>query len=400
MPPLTDLLTDASRHARSSVIREILALTETADVLSLAGGMPSPESFPVGELGDAARDAVTRYADRALQYARTDGITELREVLAALAGGDRGRPVAADGVLVTTGSQQALDLIGRAFLEPGDVVAVESPGYLGAIQALGARQPRWLPVPVDADGLDTAALEAALVDGVRPKLVYTATDFQNPTGAVLAVERRRHLAVLADRYGFVVVEDDPYGRIRFGEPVHPPVAAFTDRCLSLGTTSKTIAPGLRVGWVVGDPAVVAALALLKQAVDLNTSALAQWLTLDLLRRPGWLAARGGQLCGYYRPRAERLAAALRHALPGAEVPPARGGLFLWLTLPGVDTAELLPRAVDHGVAFVPGAAFRTDDRPSDQLRVSFATLPDDDLAEAARRLGTAVAHRAIPSGQA
>lgn len=386
----TDLLTSDAAAASSSVIREILALTEGGGVLSLAGGLPSPDSFPVDDLADAAARAIRDRPAVALQYARTDGVTALREALADLAAVARGRPVGADEVLVTTGSQQALDLVGRAFLDPGDLVAVEAPGYLGAIQAFGSRRPTWLPVPVDADGLDTEALAAALDGGQRPKLVYTATDFQNPTGAVAHPGRRRRLADLADRYGFVVVEDDPYGRIRFGEPVHPPIAACTDRCISLGTTSKTIAPGLRVGWLVAPPEIVAVLSRLKQAVDLNTSALAQHLTLDLLTTPGWVAERATVLSELYRPRAERLAAALAAAVPGAVVPAARGGLFLWMTVPGVDTAALLPRAVDEGVAFVPGAAFGTHRTTSDQLRVSFATLAQADLEEAATRLGRAV----------
>lgn len=386
--PVFDLLARRARGARSSVIREILALTETGGVLSLAGGMPSPDSFPVEALGAAAARVIGARPEASLQYARTDGITPLRELLAETATQSRARPVDAGSVVVTTGSQQALDLIGRAFLEPGDVVAIESPGYLGAIQALGAHGPAWLPIPVDADGLDTEALERALVSGTCPKLVYTATDFQNPTGAVLCVERRRHLAALAERWGFVIIEDDPYGRIRFDEAVHPPVATFTDRCISLGTTSKTIAPGLRVGWAVAPPEVASALALLKQAVDLNTSALAQHLTLELLATPGWVAHRTKELTAFYRPRAERLAAALSRAMPHATVPAARGGLFLWVTVPGTDTTGLLSAAVDAGVAFVPGAAFSTDDRSSEQLRVSFATLSDADLDEAARRLGT------------
>lgn len=393
MPPsLTDLLSPAVSEARSSVIREILALTEASDVLSLAGGMPSPASFPTDDLAAAAQRAIVNRPSAALQYARTDGVTELREVLADLSADARGRPVDSDEVVVTTGSQQALDLIGRAFLEPGDVVAIEAPGYLGAIQAFGAHHPTWLPVPVDADGLDTEVLAAALEAGQRPKLVYTATDFQNPTGAVLHPGRRRRLGELADRYGFVVVEDDPYGRIRFGEPEHLPVAAWTERCISLGTTSKTIAPGLRVGWLVAPREIAGALSRLKQAVDLNTSALAQYLTLDLLATPGWLEERGKVLSELYRPRAERLASALASSLPDdAVVPAARGGLFVWITLPGVDTAALLPQAVQHGVAFVPGSAFCTAAVPTDQLRVSFATLEEAQLDEAADRLGGALA---------
>ncbi len=365
-------------------------------MLSLAGGMPSPHTFPVDELAEAARAAVADRPEVTLQYARTDGLTELRLVLAAMVGGARGRACGADEIVVTTGSQQALDLIGRTFLDPGDTVAIESPGYLGAIQALGAQQPCWLPVPVDHDGLDTDTLGRALAAGARPKLVYTTTDFLNPTGAVLHPGRRVALAALAERYGFLVVEDDPYGRLRFGEPVHPPVAAHTDRCITLGTTSKTIAPGLRVGWLSAPPTVAAALARTKQSVDLNTAALTQMVALALLRQPGWLDERAIALRDFYRPRAEHLQAALTSALPTADVPMARGGLFLWVTLPGTDTTALLPRAIEEGVAFVPGSAFSTDGAPSPHLRVSFATLADDDLGEAARRLGAAAQHVGTP----
>lgn len=386
----SDLFSARVVGTRSSAIREILALTEAGGVLSLAGGMPSPDSFPVGDLAEAAHRILLERADVALQYARTDGVTELREELARRATADRGRDTSAEAIVVTTGSQQALDLLGRAFLDPGDVVAIDAPGYLGALQALGSQDPRWLPIPVDQDGLDTVALEGALIAGERPKLVYTGTDFQNPTGAVLSLERRRHLGDLAERWGFLVVEDDPYGHIRFGEPALPPVAAFTDRCISLGTTSKTISPGLRLGWMVAPPEVAVIAALLKQAVDLNTSALAQHLTLELFTTRGWIEARSAALADFYRPRAELLARSLADALPSATVTPARGGLFLWLTLPGVDTTELLVRAIDAGVAFVPGAAFATEQAPSDQLRVSFATLSSADLEEASRRLGRVV----------
>lgn len=396
MHPVADLLTERTRNSRSSVIREILALTEAGGVLSLAGGMPSPDSFPVGELAEAAARTISGQPAQTLQYARTDGATPLRELLAAETSVRRGRDTSPDQIVVTTGSQQALDLIARAFLDPGDLVAIESPGYLGAIQAFGTQQPTWLPIEVDADGLDTDRLEAELTGGARPKIVYTATDFQNPSGAVLSPARRRHLAVLADRYGFIVVEDDPYGWIRFGEPVHDPVGAHTDRVISLGTTSKTLAPGLRIGWLVAPVEIATALSRLKQAVDLNSSALAQYLTLELLGRPEWAKARAVELSAFYRPRAERLRTALVDAAPDLDVPAARGGLFLWATAPGVDTTALLPRAVDNGVAFVPESAFRTDDVAGNSFRVSFATLADEELDEAAARLGATLASPPLP----
>ncbi len=390
MTSLQDLLTDDARTARSSVIREILALVDTDDVLSLAGGMPDPTTFPVDDLAEVAEAAIRCPTGEPLQYGRTEGMTSLRAVVAEDAGARRHRPCAVDEVLVTTGSQQALDLLGRAFLDPGDEVAIDDPGYLGAIQALGSRRPRWLPIPVDDHGLDTEVLEAALVRGRRPKLVYTVTDFQNPTGAVLHPERRRHLAALADHWGFLVVEDDPYGCIRFDEPEHPPVSTWTDRAISLGTTSKTIAPGLRVGWLVAPSEAVTILARLKQASDLHTSTLSQRLVVDLLSRPGWMERRARTLGAFYRDRAHELRRALVAALPDATIAEPRGGLFLWADLPGVDTAGVLPRAVAAGVAFVPGSAFRTDDGASTTLRATYATLGPVELREAARRLGSVV----------
>ena len=389
MTTLTHLLTDDARGARSSVIREILALADTEDVLSLAGGMPDPATFPIDDLVVASSAAIRDGSGAALQYGRTEGMPELRALLADRFGDRCGRARTTDEVLVTSGSQQALDLLGRAFVSPGDTVAIEDPGYLGAIQAFGQRRPRWLTVPVDRHGLDTADLEASIRRGARPKLVYTVTDFQNPTGAVLHPDRRRHLAALADRWGFVVIEDDPYGQIRFDEPEHAPIARWTDRVVSLGTTSKTIAPGLRIGWAIAPPDIVSAVARLKQAADLHTSSLGQHLVADLLSRPGWMAARGRSLGAFYADRAEILRTALTAALPGATIEPPRGGLFLWADLPGTDTRALLPRAVAAGVAFVPGSAFSpTDDGATTTLRATFATLAPDGLEEAARRLGS------------
>ncbi len=390
MTAVHELLTDDAKNARSSVIRDILALVDADGVLSLAGGMPDPATFPCDDLVGAAVDALRGSPATALQYGRTEGMTELRELVAVDCTQRRSRPCAADEVLVTTGSQQALDLLGRAFLAPGDEVAIDDPGYLGAIQALGARHPRWLPIPVDRDGLDTHALEEALTAGHRPKLVYTVTDFQNPTGAVLHPDRRRHLATLAEHWGFVVVEDDPYGRIRFGEPEHPPIAAWTGRSVALGTTSKTIAPGLRVGWAVAPSEVTIVLARLKQATDLHTSTLSQHLVVDLLSRPGWMAQRAATLGRFYEERARHLRDALVDHVPSASMSAARGGLFQWADLAGVDTVALLDRAVASGVAFVPGSAFSTSGRHTSAMRLTHATLEPAALREAARRLGSVV----------
>lgn len=368
---------------RSSIIREILRLTQDGSVLSLAGGIPAPEAVPSEEL----RAAAAALDAAAFQYTPTEGYGPLRDLLAARVREETGR---ACDVVVTSGSQQALDLLGRVLLDPGDVVAMEHPGYLGAIQALEAYGPVFLPVPVDSEGMDVEALAAALAQGARPKLVYTVATFSNPSGATLSAPRRAALAALADRYGFLIVEDDPYGHLRFSGEALEPIAARTDRVVRLGTVSKTLAPGLRVGWASGPADLVAALVRAKQAADLQASTLGQALAAELMGRPGWMQAQIARIVPIYRARAEALGDALvRHAGDAIATRPPQGGMFLWASLrDGGDTQLLLPRAITAGVAFVPGAAFAVPGGPplTSGLRMSYATLDPPVLDEAARRL--------------
>ena len=284
-PSPDDLLSRRGRGATSSVIRDLLQLTNRPDVLSLAGGLPAPESFPIARLREAA-DAVLegsgRYGPEAVQYGPTEGIPALREWVAEIYTASGGACSAAD-VLITTGSQQGLDLLARALVDPGDDVVVESPSYVGALQALSGCDPCLVPVAADRDGLRTDVLEERLVAGLRPALCYVVANFQNPSGATLAIERRRHLAALAERYRFVIVEDDPYGALRFrGSPL-PPVRSFTPLAVTLGTVSKLLAPGLRVGWLAAPSWLHGPLVRLKQAADLHTSTLCQRMAVELLR---------------------------------------------------------------------------------------------------------------------
>jgi 2-aminoadipate transaminase len=380
-------LSRAAGRVRSSAIRDLLALTESAGVLSLAGGLPA-----VGHVHDPVlAEATARVlADPgAAQYGTTEGWRPLRDWIARRLGGD------ADpgDVRVTHGSQQALDLVVRALVDPGAPVVVERPTYLGAVQALAAAGARAYAVPVDADGLDTERLAAALAGGLRPALCYLAPTYQNPSGAVMSADRRAHLGALADRYGFVVVDDDPYRELGFSPPPSrlrtwvPPEWSVT-----LGTFSKVLAPGLRVGWVHGPGWLLEAVTRLKQASDLHTSTVAQRAVADVVGRPGWLDGRARRLTALYRHRVEVLAGALaRHAGGRLDFAPPSGGMFLWARLAGGgNAAALLPAAVGHGVAFVPGSAFACDGGPDPHLRLCFATLDDGDLAEAARRLAAAL----------
>lgn len=388
------LLARRARSARSSVIRDLLRLTERPGVLSLAGGLPAPATFPVDRIAASAAASFGRVGATgpvALQYGPTEGDAELRELVASRHGAGSAQ------VLITAGSQQGLDLLARVLIDPGDVVVVEEPGYVGAIQALRASEPQLVGIEVDADGMRTDLLEAELVAGLRPKLVYTVPNFQNPTGAVLSPDRRAHLGALADRYGFVLVEDDPYGELYFDTPPPPSLRSFGANVVTLGSSSKILAPGLRVGWLVAPEALIGPTVRLKQAADLHTSSLSQRIVAELLGDAAFLAAHLPAARSVYRVQA----AALSEALPlGCVAAPCRGGLFLWVTTdPAADTDRLLEIAVDHGVAFVPGSAFRLDGSTHATMRLSYATLDPAGLATAGSRLAAALDHMAAIARQ-
>jgi 2-aminoadipate transaminase len=375
----------------SSAIRDLLALTERPDVLSLAGGMPSPASFPVDAIALAAATILDQEGPDALQYAPTEGFAPLRSWIAAR------HPVTADPdqVLITNGSQQALELAARVASGPGDAVVMSDPGYIGAIQAFRSAGVELVGIPGDRGGLRVDLLADRLAGGLRPRLVYVVANFDNPTGATLTAERRHELARLADRYGFVILDDDPYGQLRWAGEAPAPLATLTDRVVTLGTTSKVLSPGLRVGWAVGPRTLVRELAVVKQSADLHTSSLSQRIAHEVLTRPGFLEHHLDRLRDSYKRHGRALAEALRCHLGGRltfEEPD--GGMFIWGRLrEGGDASVLLPMAVERGVAFVPGAAFQVGAGPDHRswLRLSFATAEAADLGEAARRLARAVA---------
>ncbi len=380
-------LSRAARATTSSAIRDLLRLTEAPHMRSLAGGLPAPDCLPVDRIAEATTVVLRRHGARALQYAPTEGIAELRALAAP-------RVLAeTEQTIVTTGSQQGLDLVVRTLVDPGDVVVVESPSYLGAIQVLTAAGAHVVAIPGDREGLRTDLLAGRLAAGLRPRLLYVVSEFANPTGATLATPRRVELAALAQRYGFVVVEDDPYGALRYRGEAGPSLRSFApEHVVRLGSASKVLAPGLRVGWL-GAPAWLAgALVRAKQAADLHTSTLDQLLVIELLTDTAWFANHVAGLVAFYGARAELLVGLLRRHLDGvveASVPD--GGMFVWArTLDdGVDTAALLPTAVDAGVAYVPGAAFHVDGGGTDRLRLCFTTLDAAGLEEACQRLATA-----------
>ena len=375
---------------QSSPVREILALTARPGVVSFAGGLPAPELFDRAGLAEAFAAALASPAT--LQYSTTEGDPALRAAIAARLGG-RGLHTVPDDVLVCTGSQQALTLVAAALLEPGDAVLVEEPSYLAALQCFALAGARLVPVACDDEGLDPDAVAAAMARH-RPRLLYTIPTFQNPTGRTLPLERRRALAATVARHGLWIVEDDPYGELRYSGAPLPPVAALPgaeDRTIAVSTFSKVLAPGLRIGWLRAPAGLRRALVVAKQAADLHTSTVDQAAAAAYLARID-LDAHVAGLCAAYGARRDALLDGLGAALPaGSTWNRPEGGMFVWARLPdGGDAERLLTAALAHDVAFVPGAPFFAGPPDRAALRLSFTAHPPAEIATGLRRLGDAV----------
>jgi 2-aminoadipate transaminase len=372
-----------------SPVRDILAVTARPEVINFAGGLPAPELFDAEGVAAAYRDVLAETPARALQYSTTEGEPALRAALAARTS-LRGLATDPDDVLVTTGSQQALSLLATALIEPGDTVLVENPCYLAALQVFGFAGARIVPVPGDADGMDPRALEE-LVVRERPKLLYTVPTFQNPTGRTLPADRRATIAAVAARRGLWIVEDDPYGELRFeGERV-PWIASYEDagdRTVLLGSFSKVMAPGLRLGWLRAPAGLRRACAVAKQAADLHTPTVNQLAAARYLADRD-LDAHVARVAGAYGERRDAMLAGLPDALPEGSVwNRPEGGMFLWVRLPeSYDTTALLPKVVEQDVAYVPGAPFHAGEPDRSTLRLCFVTQTPEEIGEGLRRLG-------------
>jgi 2-aminoadipate transaminase len=399
--PWPRLFAERARSMRGSPIRELQEISLKPGIISFAGGMPADELFPIDEFCNACERVLRTHGSRALQYATTDGIPALREIIAHRAS-QNGLHVGAQNVLVTTGAQQALDLIGRILIDPGDKILVERPTYIGALQSWSTHQARFLSVGVDDEGLVVDDVEAML--RARPKFIYSIATFQNPTGAVLSIERRRALVRLAARHSVPIVEDDAYGQLRYsGQNVAPLLAVDAEErdtgnatslgnVLYLGSFSKTLSPGLRVGWVIGPADVITQLNRAKQTADLHTSPLAQSIALDFLQS-GFLDRHVERLRLAYAERRDAMLEAMSVSFPTTVTwrAPA-GGFFVWVTLPEpLDAATVLIGAIARNVAFVPGAAFSPDRSGSNTLRLNFTHPSPELIREGIARLGPILA---------
>ncbi|MFB6517493.1 PLP-dependent aminotransferase family protein [Streptomyces sp. NPDC056401] len=376
------------RTTAPSAVREILAVTARPGMISFAGGLPAPELFDAEGLRAAYDSAFARSARRALQYSTTEGSPELRAAVAARLDG-QGLATTGDDLLITTGSQQGLGLITTALIEPGDTVLVENPTYLAALQGFRLAGARVVPVPCDDRGILPDAL-AELVARERPKLLYTIPTFQNPTGRTLPAGRRAEIAAVAARLGLWLLEDDPYGELRYEGCALPRLASYPgaeDRTALLGSFSKVMAPGLRLGWLRAPAALLRGAVLAKQAADLHTSTVDQLAVAEYLRAVD-LDAHVARVRGAYRVRRDALLAGLADALPaGSTWNRPEGGMFVWARLPeGHDATALLRAATSRGVAFVPGAPFFAAAPDPRTLRLSFTTHTPEEIQEGLTRL--------------
>ena len=391
----------------SSLIRELLKITQNPEIISFAGGLPAPEVFPVEAFNAATNRVLQNQGQEALQYSATEGYMPLRQWIVDYMAG-YGIEAKVENVQITSGSQQALDLIGKVMINPGDLILTELPTYLGALQAWRAYQAEFTSIPVDDDGLRTDLLEEALCSG--PKFMYILPNFQNPAGVTMSLDRRKFLIDIADVYGIPIIEDDPYGELRYeGDHVTPLVVLDAQKqaqrsnysnghgfmqgnVIYVSTFSKTLAPGLRLAWIVAPTDVIGHCVKAKQGMDLHTSTLVQMTAYELVK-DGFLRDHVRHIREVYGHRRNVMLEALERYFPeGARWTEPKGGLFLWVTLPEeVDTLELMPKAIAKHVAYVPGSAFYASNGLPNTFRLNFSNAQPEQIEIGIRRLGEVIA---------
>ncbi|OGO79558.1 MAG: aminotransferase [Clostridiales bacterium GWB2_37_7] len=376
-------------NIKGSAIRELLKLTEEPSIISFAGGLPAPELFPVKELEEVIIRVLREEGRAALQYSTTEGYLPLREKIA-----QRMKKVSVDcqpnDILITSGSQQGLEFSGRVFINEGDVVICESPSYLGALNAFKAYMPKFVEISMDEDGMIIEELEKALKQNPNTKFIYTIPDFQNPSGRTMSLERRKRLLELAYKYDIPVVEDNPYGELRFEGEMLPAIKSFDTKGLviHLGTFSKTFCPGLRIGWVVAAPEILTKYIVCKQGVDLQSSTIAQREVNKFLEMYD-LDEHVENIINVYRKRRDLMLQTMEKEFP-AEVSFTRpqGGLFTWVTFPEhMDAAEVMKKSLEVKVAFVPGQSFFPNGQFKNHGRFNYSNMPEDKIVEGVERLG-------------
>lgn len=382
---------DRINKVKKSFIREVLKVTQDSSYISFAGGLPNPASFPVQEISDAAVNVLKEDGADALQYSTTEGYLPLRKAIAARYGKRFGMKVGPENIVITNGSQQGLDLLGKLLLNPEDAVLFERPGYFGAIQALSFYEPDFCSVPLLEDGVDLEALESILKEK-RPKLFYTVPNFQNPSGLTYSRENREKTAALLKKYSTLLVEDDPYGELRFSGTEQPPISSFMEGAgIMLGSFSKIVSPAMRLGWICAAPEIIDRLVTTKQAADLHTNYFAQRVVQRYLADND-LDEHIEKIKAMYSERCSCMAAMVQKYFPdGVHCTRPEGGMFMWVTLPdGLSSWDLLKLSTEEKVVFVPGSEFYVEDPDLRTFRINYTNSDADVIEAGISRLGRSI----------
>lgn len=377
---------------RASEIREILKLTQKAEVISFAGGLPAPELFPIDAIKEISREVLEEHGEKALQYATTEGYLPLRKQIT-----ERmtkfGINTNADNILITNGSQQGLDFAGKIFLDPDDVVLCENPSYLGAINAFKAYEAKFIEVPTDDEGMIISELEEIVKTTDKIKLIYVVPDFQNPTGRTWSIERRKGLIEIANKYDLIIIEDNPYGELRFEGEIPPSVKSFDveDRVVFLGTFSKTFCPGFRLAWTCASEEILSKFILVKQSSDLQASTISQMELSKFINKYD-LDKHVEKIKSVYRRRRDIMMKTMKEEFPDeVKFTYPEGGLFTWVELPEhINSRDLAIKAIDNNVAFVPGDPFYPNGGKFNNFRLNYSNMNEDRIVEGIKRLAKAI----------
>ncbi len=392
------LYSDRAGKMRKSEIRELLKVTQDPEIISFAGGLPNPQSFPIPDLKSIVQTVLHNYGKVALQYGATQGINELREVLVerSIKEGMKGG-VSPENIMITSGSQQALDAVGKIFLNPGDIAMVGLPSYLGGINAFRSYEANLVGVPLDKEGMQIDVLDEKIKELVKQdmsvKFIYTVPTFQNPAGTVMPESRRKKLVDIAHEYNLVIIEDDPYGKLRYDTSAVKPIKAFDDegRVIYMSTFSKILAPGFRLAWVIAAEDIMRKMALCKQAQDLCTAGFSQYIAYEFMKS-GSLDLHIMRICEMYKPKRDIMMDSMKKYFPeGYLCNKPKGGMFAWVTLPEeVDTEAMFLDAFKEKVAYVHGKAFCVDGGGGSSMRLNFSYSTNEQLETGMKRLGAVI----------
>lgn len=387
-------------YIKASEIREILKVTEQEDVISFAGGLPAPELFPINEINEINQIVLKEAGTKALQYTTTEGCAPLREWIAKRMNERLGTVLDKDNILITHGSQQGLDLSGKVFLDEGDIVVCESPTYLAAISAFKSYGCNFIEIPTDEHGMVMDVLEDVLSRTENIKLIYVIPTFQNPTGKTWSLDRRRKLAELSSKFGVAVIEDNPYGELRFEGESLPSVKSFdtVGNILCTGSFSKIFCPGFRIGWIAGDKDIIRKYVLVKQGTDLQCNTIAQMTIAEYLKRYD-IDKHIGKIVAVYKRRRDIALECMERYFPDTvKFTRPEGGLFTWVELPeGISACEILERCLERKIAFVPGASFFPNGNKENTFRINYSNMPEDRIRKGLQTLGEVVKEYIIRS---